>query len=98
MRFLISVVLILFVLSVASCDNKPPAKEKFYRGNVVVVKLDKRRGTVVDKKFQFYGNGNAKEVWKYEVRFPNNAPGATSAYVTTDLYEWELEAGPVEGQ
>lgn len=85
------ILLVLYGGGRASANAAPmrPAKEKFFRGNLVKVRVDGGVGMIVGKQYLSGWDLNdlAHDVWKYKVRFPCD----TGGYVLVTLYEFELE-------
>jgi hypothetical protein len=85
---MLAVVSILLLLLLTGCNGDVPGKnpkEKFFRGNVVVNRLDGRKGMIIGKKYIEGSDGTAHDVWQYDVRMVCN-----EVYVTEKLYEFEI--------
>jgi hypothetical protein len=92
MKFIIGATLMCCFFFLSGCgevtQNTLP-KELFFRGNIVIHKLDNKRGIVVGKEYiKQYGDGTAHDVWKYEVRF--SSPDPQMPYQSIKVYEFEL--------
>lgn len=88
MRSLSTIIALVACLVLAGCDNqsKQP-KEKFFRGDIVIHKLDRKQGIVVGKRYVDGWNikgANVHDCWEYDVRF-------SSTTDSVKVYEIELE-------
>ena len=102
MKFL-TIVLALGLFLGAGCDKSPPsghgpsqpsgpAKEKFFRGDMVVYKLDQRHGIIVGKHYVTSPehHGGPHDCWLYEVRFSGKEPNSQLQLVD-GVGEFELD-------
>jgi hypothetical protein len=78
-----------------SKHDPPSPREKFFRGDTVIHKLDSKKGIVVGKlRIGPSGDGTAHDVCRYEVRFASTPiPGTADQppYIAIKVYEFELD-------
>lgn len=84
-----AIIMLFFIFGVVfvlpARDKKLPPREKFFRGDTAVMKLDGRQVLIVGKRY-VDNDGTAHDVWKYQARVPCQ----DKSYVVVDVYEFEL--------
>lgn len=84
------------ILMLSGCgDPQTPKRlpaEKFFRGNMVKLKIDNRLGVVINKKY-VNNDSVAHDVWAYEIRIVTTGK---NLYSTMWAYEFEIEPASAE--